>query len=185
MKKLLVFLFLMPFVLYSQTPQQKIKAKLLIQKYMNENLNDIQSYAPVQTTFEIDSSRFKGSIEEGKLENRLNELYADLENWKEVERKSTILRDNYNDTSFKISPENARAKSDSIRNDIKTTSNELNEKRIKYKPVLIGFIGTHKFRAKNAMGGVILREWYFLFDPKFITIFNVSETFENVDSGLF
>jgi len=150
MKKLFVIFSIVLFI--SACSKQKTKeglAKLNIKSYIDSTLNDPKSYE---------------SISFGNLDTLYNTVYTDSAYLRleiistdiEIENSNLLIKDYDKWNAHKPIYQKTI---DSIKKleDIAMSN---------YKPRFIGYQMTHKLRAKNALGALMLQEWRFKFDKK-------------------
>lgn len=135
MRNFLIFLFCT--VLFSCASKSDDKVEASIKSYMKQNMNDFNSYEPVETSKPDSFYLFYNQTAAGRAE------------WAKV--------DNHDPTDLLATPDSAITP-DSL--------DRLTEKTIKSK-TFYGWKVFHKYRAKNAVGATILSQDTFYFDRNF------------------
>lgn len=164
MKKIITLLAIILVVVACNTSNES-QAKKLIKEYLKTTMNDFSSYESVEFseldscfTLYYDSEEAKNLSEMIESEKKYNEFLSE-------KIESFIQRDFSNELieSFKNSYDKSQIRIDSLfQADI--------EAHQSFIPEFIGFEMTHKFRGKNAFGGLILNEYVFLFDKDFTKV---------------
>jgi len=156
MKKLITILFALTIIFASCTKSPEQKAQTCIKDYLKKHLNDVKSYEPVE--------------------------FGKLDTFKTVFEKSVTYEFLNKDIEFqfKLADEAAEDFKYPSLYDSKTCINQQTEclkkidslqkiikiKKSEFKPQEV-FSMLHKFRAKNAMGGMILNEVTFIITKDF------------------
>jgi hypothetical protein len=148
MKKLINLGLLVVFstIIVSCTSPEK-KAQKAIKDYLQANLNDAKSYE---------------SVEFGKLITDSTEFYAPLYDYAIEEsayKSDSLLYDEFHDNSDK-------AKMLESENQLNEKKKEFEKAKANFKSELI-YKMSHKYRAKNKLGAVILEENTFIIDKDF------------------
>lgn len=148
MKKLINLVLLVVFstIIVSCTSPEK-KAQKAIKDYLQANLNDAKSYE---------------SVEFGKLITDSTEFYAPLYDYAIEEsayKSDSLLYDEFHDNSDK-------AKMLESENQLNEKKKEFEKAKANFKSELI-YKMSHKYRAKNKLGAVILEENTFIIDKDF------------------
>jgi len=146
------------------------RAKKLIAEWMNENIDDISNYQPVSFS-ELDSvfTEFIDTDEYLKLFNlasiggpydRRRAFFQELAN---------IERDFRNFSQQQVYLDSVRFYINKAREVLAL----IDEKSEAYAGEFVGWIMTHRFRASNALGAIIMQEMDFYFDKEIIKIVDI------------
>lgn len=138
MKKLILFSLVATF-LVSCSQEQKMKSE--IKEYVNTNFNDPKSYDPVE--FKVIETVSSYSYAQNKIEEHKKNI--------EINQKAYLKDPN---EAYKTLID-----MDKLQIEIYKDSFKSKEPRC--------YIATHKYRARNAMGALILEEKAFLFDKNY------------------
>ena len=144
---------------------------------MRGNLNDLKNYQPISTSFikamtNYNSTSLADSIN-NEIIRRIDKLVSE-ESLLKVKRDYQSKYDSAQVVHM-LSPyyENIEHRVDSISNSIKYLENINDSLKHAYTPFLIGYLGYHKFRGGNKMGGIVLTTWRFTFDIRISKIIDV------------
>jgi len=135
------------------------KAKKLIKEYLKTTMNDFSSYEPVEFS-ELDSSfsNYYESEEGKKLNERMENKMEYIKDTRE--RVDRFIQQGYSkeliETFQGFYDESQREFDSLFHADIQA--------RQSFIPEFDGWLMSHKFRGKNAFGGVILNEYIFHLD---------------------
>lgn len=185
MKKIILLFVLLPIFITSCEQTKEAKAEKVIKKYLKETMDDYGSYSPVSFS-ELTIANTKWEVPK--------ELDPELEKLVEVTEK--INRSGFSNI-------NVNSDADDILKGLKKMSTEKNKKKAEkdmikkienwktlwlefkhyqdiiyaskksFQPEFIGWKMTHKFRAKNRMGGTELNELEFQFDKDITKVVKV------------
>ncbi|QEC80294.1 hypothetical protein [Mucilaginibacter ginsenosidivorax] len=166
MKIKLITIFLVSVALASCTQSNEQKAQTLTKKYLDSTLNDAKSYEAVKFS-KLDT--LTESIDE-------NSQYR---NYEQVKDSLKTIADSLHNAilgAIVSSPSdtaNLKHKADSIYS--KQEKNLEDEKAFieKFKGKPIGWVISHTYRAKNAMGAVVLSTNLFRFDQNLTKVTDV------------
>jgi hypothetical protein len=172
MKKLDSFVIIV-FILSACSLNSESKAKNLINERLKSTLNDFSKYEPIEfSTLDTLFSFYWFDSEYEKLSGKYSRNIENLDFARETKDKA----DDFNrrvgriidkrGIAFEPYIKEKEAENDSLRIIMKTF-------RLNYKPTMVGYKMTHKFRAANAFGGKIIVEWLFYFDKDLLKITDV------------
>lgn len=177
MKKILLLFLISVKFCYGQSPLQTERGKKLIAEYMRENLNDLKNYQPISTSFIKEMSTYYFSYTSDSISNEIAKRISKLGSEKNLLEVKRGYQSKYDSTqvAHMLSPqfENIEYRVDSISNSIKYLHNMNDSLELAYIPLFVGYVGYHKFRGGNKMGGIILTTWRFTFDKGITEIVKV------------
>jgi hypothetical protein len=177
MRKILLFALCISFITLDLSAQTKTdKAKRLIKVYMNENLDDISSYSPVNYS-SLDSAFTQIEDNEGyqSAVKELIEAHEKITFTKEITLTTDVSR-----LINEINSDSTNTKSSTISEIclqlilFKSCQSLVFTLIETFKPQFIGWKLEHKYRAKNSYGAFILHNDTFLFDEKVTKIISVN-----------
>lgn len=194
MKKIILLFALLPIFITSCEQTKETKAEKVIKKYFKETMDDYGSYTPVSFS-ELTMAKTEWELPK-ELEPELTEL---IEVVKRINQQFGYKIDPMQDAEYYIERINANHFIDEINKYTgekykKHTTEEFRNKLFKekkiwlefkhyqdiiyaskksFQPEFIGWKMTHKFRAKNRMGGTELNELKFQFDKDITKVVKV------------
>ncbi len=159
MKKLLLFLFIIPlsFVACNMNTSKESKAKKLIKEYLKTNMNDWDSYEP---------------LEFSKLDSTFATVYDDDE-YDKLYRLKSEYEDKAHDYCFKSNYRNYRKFNrleEECRLKAKEIEAQMDSMENNYIKPFNGWAMSHKFRALNGFGGKIIEVRIFKFNKNITKI---------------
>jgi hypothetical protein len=165
MKKIISIFIVLTVIISSCSISPEKKAQKAIKDYLQKNLNDAKSYESVEFSLLCkDETTIKNTKFGKELDNLEFDCYADSLGMIDSKKEKDYQMLTFYKTKFK--------------NDKLKYSNTLDQYRdsIKnFKSEFVGYLMTHKYRAKNKMGGYILESALFIMDKNF----NIKEVFPN------
>lgn len=185
MKKLILLFALLPVFIISCEQTKEAKAEKAIKKYLKETMDDYHSYSPVSFS-ELTMARtewklpneLKPELEKlTEITNKINNQFghtmkitsdADYH----IERINKYLGEKYN----KFTTEEFKKKFEKEKKlwlEFKHYQDIIYASKKSFQPEFIGWKMTHKFRAKNRMGGTELNELEFQFDKDITKVVKV------------
>jgi len=161
MKKIIYLsLVISVFTLVSCNSNEK-KAKKLIKDYLSKNLNDASSYEPVEFS---------------KLDSTFSSFYFSSEGQKLTEKEEFA-----HNRAFDLSIEDVLEENPKIQDSIRiykqieeTSKKAYEEKELTYVGEFNGWKMTHKYRAKNGLGAMILGTTNYTFDKELTVVKSAS-----------
>jgi hypothetical protein len=142
-----------------QTKEEK--ARTAIKEYLSKTLNDFKSYEPIEYgSLDSNESAFAETDQYQLLKERRDYYKKQMNDANERAQNAELYDKRKAITLYKEAEANANS------------AGEFNKLILegldKFKGKFNGYIIRHKFRAKNAMGGLVLNQKYFLLSPKMI-----------------
>lgn len=189
MKKIILLFALLPIFITSCEQTKEAKAEKVIKKYLKETMDDYGSYSPISISeIKIVKSEWKIPKElemeyeflldyiklltqagyEVDITSDADYYIKDLEKYSDKEYVKHVK--DKNDAKLLIS---RRAKVKALWLEFKHYQDIIYASKKSFQPEFIGWKMTHKFRAKNKMGGTELNELEFQFDKDITKVVKV------------
>lgn len=189
MKKLILLFALLPIFIISCEQTKEAKAEKVIKKYLKETMDDYGSYSPISISeIKIVKSEWKIPKElemeyeflldyiklltqagyEVDITSDADYYIKDLEKYSDKEYVKHVK--DKNDAKLLIS---RRAKVKALWLEFKHYQDIIYASKKSFQPEFIGWKMTHKFRAKNRMGGTELNELELQFDKDITKVVKV------------
>lgn len=167
MKKIIT-LSAMILVVFACNTFNESQAKKLIKEYLKINMNDFSSYDPVEFS-ELDSSF--SNYYESKEGRELNERMESVKKYNKDLREQVdrYIQRGYSNELI----ETFQGFYDESQREIDSLFHADIIARQSFIPEFDGWLMSHKFRGKNAFGGVILNEYIFYFDKDLTIVTDV------------
>lgn len=193
MKKVILLFVLLPILIASCEQTKEAKAEKVIKKYLKETMDDYGSYSPVSfSEIKIVKSEWKVPKElemeheflldyiklltqagyEVDITSDADYYIKDLEKYSDKEFLKHI-NDKFTDKVDVKSLSSGKAKDKALWLEFKHYRDTIYASKKSFQPEFIGWKMTHKFRAKNRMGGTELNKVEFRFDKDITKVIKV------------